>query len=497
MLETASNLVRVQRKADGTPDLVASRPTDSTEQEDPTNSNADPAQFKKFTGGANSAADDPVVLSYGQERLWMIQRLFPGDATYNLSGAIELRGERDWIVVVTLHHIVSDGWSMNVLARELLAAYEAVRRGGPGLPPLSIQYADYAQWQREWLRGEVLEKQLSYWRSRLQGAAPQLELPTDRSRPPAQSYRGENVRVVPMSVMRKKIAAHMVLSLKPFGCLPSTQSDAVQSAGKGRTLSLATDAGWYWAFKNVGARVLSYQVDSLTRNNNYVDAEIAIRESYASGRSTVNGFPVINHGVGGLRRIISEVQVPLQTRHSTRDPRLLAEISYAGGVTAFEGGSICYTIPYYKNYPPDQSIAAWQYVDYLTGLYFKRFGIVLDREFFGTLTATLIPPCLAIATGIIEAILAIQQGVKCVSLGYAEQGDRVQDIAGIRVIGEMAEKFIRNLGYKDVQINTVFHQYMAAFLMLQGLIVGVFTALDVPDRAGPAWSRRSGEKGGS
>jgi methylaspartate mutase epsilon subunit len=219
----------------------------------------------------------------------------------------------------------------------------------------------------------------------------------------------------------------------------------------------------FTAFKNVGARVLSYQVDSLTRNNNYVDAEIAIRESYASGRSTLNGFPVINNGVGGLRRIISEVQVPLQTRHSTRDPRLLAEISYAGGVTAFEGGAICYNIPYYKNYPPDQSIAAWQYVDYLTGLYFKRFGIVLDREFFGTLTATLIPPCLAIATGILEAILAIQQGVKCVSLGYAEQGDRVQDIAGIRVTGEMAEKFIRNLGYKDVQINTVFHQYMAAF----------------------------------
>jgi len=142
---------------------------------------------------------------------------------------------------------------------------------------------------------------------------------------------------------------------------------------------------------------------------------------------------------------------------------LSAANTYAGGVTAFEGGSICYNIPYYKNYPPDQSIAAWQYVDYLTGLYFKRFGIVLDREFFGTLTATLIPPCLAIATGILEAILAIQQGVKCVSLGYAEQGDRVQDIAGIRVIGEMAKKFIRNLGYKDVQINTVFHQYMAAF----------------------------------
>ena len=217
------------------------------------------------------------------------------------------------------------------------------------------------------------------------------------------------------------------------------------------------------SFKRAGAKVLSYQVDSLTRNNNYVDAELAIRESTASGKSTLNGFPVINHGVTNLRRIISEVAVPLQTRHSTRDPRLLAEISYAGGVTAFEGGSICYNIPYYKNYPLDQSIKTWQYVDYLTGLYFKRFGIVLDREFFGTLTATLIPPSLAIVTGIIEGLLAVRQGVKCISLGYAEQGNRAQDIAAIRVLEQLGREVIYNLGYKDVQLNTVFHQYMAAF----------------------------------
>jgi methylaspartate mutase epsilon subunit len=153
----------------------------------------------------------------------------------------------------------------------------------------------------------------------------------------------------------------------------------------------------------------------------------------------------------------------LQARHSTRDPRLLAEISYAGGVTAFEGGAICYNIPYYKDYPLDESIKAWQYVDRLTGIYHERFGVVLDREFFGTLTGTLIPPCLAIAIDIIEAVLAIQQGVTCVSLGYAEQGNRHQDIAAIRMMREMGEEVIRNLGYKSVQVNTVFHQYMAAF----------------------------------
>jgi methylaspartate mutase epsilon subunit len=217
------------------------------------------------------------------------------------------------------------------------------------------------------------------------------------------------------------------------------------------------------AFKGAGVPVLSYQVDSLTRNNDYAGAAEAIRESHACGAATLNGFPVVNHGVPSLRRIISEVKTPLQTRHSTRDPRLLAEISYAGGVTSFEGGAICYNIPYYKDYPLDASIRNWQYVDYLSGLYHKRFNIVLDREFFGTLTATLIPPCLAIVVCLIEALLAVRQGVKCVSLGYAEQGNRPQDIAAIRVLGETARRTLGNMGYKDVQVNTVFHQYMAAF----------------------------------
>ena len=217
------------------------------------------------------------------------------------------------------------------------------------------------------------------------------------------------------------------------------------------------------AFKRAGARVLSYQVDSLTRNNNYLGAEEAVRDSRASGVATINGFPVVNHGVPGLRRVIREVCAPLQTRHSTRDPRLLAEISYAGGVTAYEGGAICYNIPYYKDYPLDESIRNWQYVDRLTGEYHSRYGILLDREFFGTLTATLIPPSLAIACNLIESILAVRQGVKSVSLGYAEQGNRVQDIAAIRAMRQIARDVLGNLGYKDVQINTVFYQYMAAF----------------------------------
>ena len=216
-------------------------------------------------------------------------------------------------------------------------------------------------------------------------------------------------------------------------------------------------------YKSVGADTLSYQVDSLTRNNNYVGAAEAIRESEASGVPTINGFPVINHGVSALRRVMAEIRVPLQTRHSTRSPELLAEISYAGGVSAFEGGAICYNIPYYKDYPLAESIARWQYVDRLTSLYHEQFGLVLDREFFGVLTGTLVPPCIAITTNILESILAARQGVKCISVGYAEQGNRWQDIAAIRIMKEKTVETLCNLGYANVRVNTIFHQYMAAF----------------------------------
>jgi len=90
-----------------------------------------------------------------------------------------------------MHHIVSDGWSTGVLAREVGILYAAYVAGRPSpLPALPVQYADYALWQREWLQGDVLDKQVSYWKQKLSGAPAVLELPTDRPRPVAQSFRG-------------------------------------------------------------------------------------------------------------------------------------------------------------------------------------------------------------------------------------------------------------------------------------------------------------------
>ncbi|HST58365.1 MAG TPA: amino acid adenylation domain-containing protein [Longimicrobium sp.] len=100
-------------------------------------------------------------------------------------------GDEDHVLLLSMHHVVSDGWSMGVLFRELSALYEAYLDGRESpLAELPVQYADYAVWQREQLEGEVLDRQLAYWRERLSGAPELLELPTDHRRPAARTYRG-------------------------------------------------------------------------------------------------------------------------------------------------------------------------------------------------------------------------------------------------------------------------------------------------------------------
>ena len=90
--------------------------------------------------------------------------------------------EDEHVLMVNMHHIVSDGWSMEVIVRELAQLYDAFTQGEESpLPELEIQYADYAVWQREWLQGEVLDSQLQYWKRELEGVAV-LEMPTDRAR---------------------------------------------------------------------------------------------------------------------------------------------------------------------------------------------------------------------------------------------------------------------------------------------------------------------------
>ncbi|HET8844320.1 MAG TPA: amino acid adenylation domain-containing protein, partial [Ktedonobacteraceae bacterium] len=109
---------------------------------------------------------------------------------------------QEHILILCLHHIVADGWSLSVLLRELVQCYHALRQGQqPDLPELPVQYADYTLWQQQWLQGEMLEHLLSYWRGQMFGAPPALELPTDHPRTLTPTYHGDNfICLLPQSV---------------------------------------------------------------------------------------------------------------------------------------------------------------------------------------------------------------------------------------------------------------------------------------------------------
>lgn len=120
------------------------------------------------------------------------------------------------VLVLTMHHIISDGWSISVFIRELIALYGTYGEDKPALPALPVQYADYAQWQRQWLQGEVLETQLDYWRQQLADAPTLLELPTDHPRPAVQSFNGRTQVIT----------------------LPQTLSDQVEALSKQHQVTL-------------------------------------------------------------------------------------------------------------------------------------------------------------------------------------------------------------------------------------------------------------------
>ena len=108
-----------------------------------------------------------------------------------------LLSSEEHILLLTMHHVISDGWSIGILVRELIELYEAFAASRPSmLPDLPVQYVDFAVWHREWLQGDVLDKSVSYWKERLAGVPSLLELPTDRPRPPSQSFSGTRHPIV-------------------------------------------------------------------------------------------------------------------------------------------------------------------------------------------------------------------------------------------------------------------------------------------------------------
>lgn len=210
------------------------------------------------------------------------------------------------------------------------------------------------------------------------------------------------------------------------------------------------------------ADLLPTTIDAYTRQNRYEEAQSGIAKSIAAKTSLLNGFPAVNHGLEECRRVTENVKSPIQVRHGTPDARLLAEITLAGGFTSFEGGGISYNIPYAKKVPLETSMAHWRWVDRLIGFY-EENGIHINREPFGPLTGTLVPPFVALTVAVIEGIAALTQGVKSITLGYGQGGNLVQDVAAMYALRELADEYFKKEGFNDYELSTVFHQWMGGF----------------------------------
>jgi amino acid adenylation domain-containing protein len=213
------------------------------------------------------------------------QRPFDLEREHALRAGLVRLSASEHVALFTMHHIASDGWSMGVLVREVAALYEAFVKGEPSpLPALPIQYADFAVWQREWLRGEALERQLAYWRRQLAGAKATLQLPTSAARPSSRKFRG---------------ASHTFT-------LTAELAESLQLLGRGRnaTLFMTLLAGLHaLLYRYTGQTDISVGTDMAGRNRAEVEPLIGFFINLLVMRVSLSGGLGFAELVGRVREV--------------------------------------------------------------------------------------------------------------------------------------------------------------------------------------------------
>ena len=218
----------------------------------------------------------------------------------------------------------------------------------------------------------------------------------------------------------------------------------------------------YREFKDANVDVLPLTIDSNTRLNDYATAKKMLRLSEENDVNMLNGYPLINHGYRTTRKMITHYKTPVSLRHGTPDARLLIEVALASGIFEIEGGPITYLLPYSKNFPLDKAFLYWKYVERVCAKY-SSLNEPINRESFGPLTATLVPPSITIVIQLLEMLLSLEEGVKSFSVSFSQTGSMNQDIVTSRVLKKLAYKYAKIFNHEDVTINLVYHQWMGAF----------------------------------
>ena len=210
------------------------------------------------------------------------------------------------------------------------------------------------------------------------------------------------------------------------------------------------------------ADVVPTTTDSYTRNERFAEAQRGADESEQRDRSMLNGFPVVNAGVARCRELSASVDKPIIALTGTSFPRLTGEITYASGFTGYLGSGIAYTTSYTKETSVAEGIRNYQYLDRLVALYQEK-GIELHRRQPGFLTGTNIPPCVAIAICIADALLAAAQGVKQYGLELGQTLHLVQDAVAIEACNELVQEYLQRKGYQDIFTTVTSLHWMGAW----------------------------------
>jgi methylaspartate mutase epsilon subunit len=218
----------------------------------------------------------------------------------------------------------------------------------------------------------------------------------------------------------------------------------------------------YSEFMKANIDVLPLTVDSHTRLNDYASAKKMLMLSEENEVDMLNGYPLVTHGYRTTRKMITHFNKPVSLRHGTPDARLLIETALASGIFEIEGGPITYLLPYSKNFPLDKAFLYWKYVEKICANY-STLNEPINRESFGPLTATLVPPCITIVIQLLEMLLSLEEGVKSFSVSFAQNGSVTQDIVTSNVLKKTARFYADKIGAHDAAIHLVYHQWMGAF----------------------------------
>ncbi len=215
-------------------------------------------------------------------------------------------------------------------------------------------------------------------------------------------------------------------------------------------------------FVEANVDVLPLTIDSNTRLNDYATAKKMLRLSEENDVDMLNGYPLVTHGYRTTRKMVTHFNKPVSLRHGTPDARLLIETALASGIFDIEGGPITYLLPYSKNFPLDKAFLYWKYVEKVCANY-SKLNEPINRESFGPLTATLVPPAITIVIQLLEMLLSLEEGVKSFSVSFSQTGSMNQDIVMGAVIKKLSRHYADAINCGDATINLVYHQWMGAF----------------------------------